>query len=494
MAGAPATFLFRVDAGASLGGGHVMRCLTLADELKRRGGHCVFFTRYEALEIVPRLSRCGHEVNAVKGDEEDLRRSMAQRKLHADWLVIDHYGLQAADETALRRFARRILVIDDLADRPHDCDLLVDATIGRTADSYRGLVPPSARVLAGADYALLRPEFAAMRDAALTRRAQGLPARPRVLVSLGMTDVGAITARVVEALCAQRLDVALDVVVARAAPSMARLGALAAQHSNIRLHHDVANMAELMAACDLAIGAGGQTSLERCALGLPSLILVLADNQRFYAAALAERGAARIVTAEHIAAALADLLTAPAQSKSMAEAALHLCDAKGAARIAELISASPIMFRAALPADSALILRWRNDPVTRKFSRNSAEVSPAEHDAWYAARTSHAGTMHLIATQHGEPCGVVRFDRLADGAAEVNINVAPEHRGRRLGHFILQGAIRHAVQQGFCHTLIAEVREDNGASIWLFERLGFSRGACKEGWIRFHLDANGASL
>lgn len=341
MAGAPATFLFRVDAGARLGGGHVMRCLTLADELARRGGKCVFFTRYEALEIVPRLKRCGHEVNAVNGDEDDVRRSMAQRKLIADWLVIDHYGLGAADETALRRFARRILVIDDLADRAHDCDLLVDATIGRSPEAYRSLVPAHARVLAGADYALLRPEFAALRETALARRAQRLPARPRVLVSLGMTDVGAITAQVVDALCAADLAIDLEVVVARTAPSMARLGALAAAHPFIRLHHDVTNMAELMAACDLAIGAGGQTSLERCAMGLPSLILVLADNQRFYAAALAERGAVVVVSQQsEVQHFLERLIHNQSEISKIIEACRGLLDGLGTQRVANEISHS----------------------------------------------------------------------------------------------------------------------------------------------------------
>lgn len=338
MAAGPSRFLFRVDAGRTLGGGHVMRCLTLADELARRGGTCVFFTNDEALETVPRLQRCGHEVNAVKGNVGHVLNSIAARKIFADWLIVDHYGLQAADDAALRRFARRILVIDDLADRPHDCDLLVDATIGRTADAYRGLVPPHALVLAGADYALLRPEFAAMRERSLARRAHGLPARPRVLVSLGMTDVGAITAQIVEALCAANLPINLEVVVGEAAPSMTRLAALAARHTHLRLHHDLTNMAELMAQCDLAIGAGGQTSLERCALGLPSIILVLADNQRDQVMALEYFQAARHAELNQVRQVLAEFLRDSRHVAEMSRVAATLCDCKGILRAVAAVS------------------------------------------------------------------------------------------------------------------------------------------------------------
>ena len=172
-----------------------------------------------------------------------------------------------ADETALRAPGRRIAVIDDLAERPRDCDLVLDPGYGRTAADYAGLARPGATILTGPRYALVRPQFAAARPAALARRGAG-PVR-RALVSLGLTDVGAVTGQVVEVLAPHLGEVTLDVVLGRGAPSRERLEALAATDPRIVLHVEALDMARLIAAADLGVGAGGSSTWERCCLGLP---------------------------------------------------------------------------------------------------------------------------------------------------------------------------------------------------------------------------------
>lgn len=296
----------RADASPEIGGGHVMRCLTLAHELARRGADVTFLVRPPTLETVPALVASGYPVVDVDDDPQSWCTAISARWPDggADWVIVDSYRIGATEETALRTAARRVMVIDDLANRPHDCDLLLDQNLGRAASDYDGLVPPGATVLAGPRYALLRPEFAAARPAALARRAAAFAAREPVrciLVSLGLTDIGGITAEatqaVLEATSALAEPPAIDVVVGAHAPSLPTLKAIAAGQPQMTVHIDVdgPQMASLMAAADLAVGASGSSSWERCCLGLPTLMLVLADNQRAVAAELARLGAAVVL-------------------------------------------------------------------------------------------------------------------------------------------------------------------------------------------------------
>jgi UDP-2,4-diacetamido-2,4,6-trideoxy-beta-L-altropyranose hydrolase len=296
--GEPLRIAIRVDASPVIGGGHVMRCLTLATALAKRGDDIVFVCAAGTLDVVPALAACGFAVveGADFASAAAIETAVRLRWLDgADWLIFDSYSIDALLERALRGAARRIMVIDDLANRPHDCDVLLDQNLGRRAEDYAGLVPSSCCVLAGTGYALLRPEFAAARTAALARResafTRGQPVA-RILVSLGMTDFGGLTERVVRAVIEANTGAMIDVVLGRGAPSLAALRALAAERHDVVLHVDDADMCQLTADADLAVGAAGSTSWERCCLGLPTIMLVLADNQREVARALVAAGAA----------------------------------------------------------------------------------------------------------------------------------------------------------------------------------------------------------
>src|SRR5207249_4065990 len=184
-----------------------------------------------------------------------------------DVIVVDHYGAGADQETSLRELARSIVVIDDLADRRHACDLLIDPGYGRRREDYADLIGKTCPTLLGPAYALVRPAFAAARPRAQMRRAKREPVR-RALVSLGLTDVGGVTQRVVEALAPHLGDVRLDVVLGAGAPSLDALAALAGKDRRVRLHLDTDEMASLTAAADVAVGAGGSSIWERACVGL----------------------------------------------------------------------------------------------------------------------------------------------------------------------------------------------------------------------------------
>jgi UDP-2,4-diacetamido-2,4,6-trideoxy-beta-L-altropyranose hydrolase len=320
-----------------------MRCLTLAGELKRGGAEVRFAVNSDACRFVPSLEQAGYAVATVA--------TMADTPAwpdRMDAIVCDSYELNSNVERTLRSHASRIVVIDDLADRPHDCDALIDSSWGRSITDYRDLVPAGTLVLTGPRYAPLRSEFAASRHAALIRRSTGA-AVARVLVSMGLTDVGGITARIVTGLLATpvqaRLQAQLDVVIGSLAESRDALEALAHNDRRVRLHIDPPDMARLMTNADLAIGAGGTTTWERCCLGLPTVLVVLADNQRPGAVALERAGAAKIVpaaadanlrTIASLAVGLADNTRA---RTAMAAAAAAIVDGKGVERVCQSILA-----------------------------------------------------------------------------------------------------------------------------------------------------------
>jgi len=335
--GDPARILFFADAGPSVGGGHVMRCLTLASALAAKGAVCGFIATAAAGAILDVFADTTVERVTATGDSAEALSAAAAR-WSAQAMVIDHYGFECGHEARLRDSVRPLLVIDDLR-RRHDCDLVLDSNLGRTAADYPGL-----ETLAGPTFALVRRDFAQRRDAAVARRA--LDQGPqRLLISLGLTDVGAITARVVDVLLPDLGERALDVVLGAAAPSLARLAPLSALDGRVRLHINTQDMPALTAEADLAIGAGGSSVWERCCLGLPALTLVLADNQRPNAQALDTAGAALTLEVdaddfEDQLRAVAGRLTADAALRqTMSKAATRLCDGHGAERVADRLLA-----------------------------------------------------------------------------------------------------------------------------------------------------------
>jgi UDP-2,4-diacetamido-2,4,6-trideoxy-beta-L-altropyranose hydrolase len=319
-----------------------MRCLALAHELARRGNDVTFLFGPGTAETIGALDRSGFAAVTVSGTLGGTLEAL-HRLYHdgLDLLIVDSYAIAAPQHQMFRTCAHTILVIDDLANRSHDCDLLLDQTLGRETSSYETLVPSTCRVLAGSNYALLRPEFAVARRRAFARRVESGEVQ-RILVSLGMTDISGITGKVVRALVAAEPNWALDVVLNSRAQSRAEVVALAASSRNVRLHTDPEAMAGLMLAADLAVGAAGSTSWERCCLGLPTVTVVLAENQNLIAENLARRGAILNVNStgpieEGVSAAVAQLASDNKLRRAMSKAAFGVTDGLGTKRVAEAI-------------------------------------------------------------------------------------------------------------------------------------------------------------
>lgn len=313
------TIVFLPDYGPAVGGGHVMRSLTLARALMEKGARCAFAVGDETARMMRPFAN---------GVEIWPARAWPDRPVVA---VVDNYALTSADEQALARRGVKVAAIDDLG-RDHDCDLVIDPGLGRTAADY----PGRAQVLAGASYALVRPEFLstpAMRQGG------------RVLVSLGLTDVGGITAYVVARLATTSGWEAADVVLGSGAESLEFVREVAAHDPRFTLHVETTAMAELIARADLAIGAGGGSTWERACLGLPTLLLILAENQAPMARRLAAEDAVialDLTDAEFDAIferELERLLNDAALRDRLSAASYGLCDGQGAERVADAILA-----------------------------------------------------------------------------------------------------------------------------------------------------------
>lgn len=327
--------VFRADASERIGGGHVHRCLAIAGAFMERGWACGFATIADSLSTVPALASAGVEVLTLSADGSGEAAAMRARWPNGPaLLLVDHYERDLAFENSLKNWARLLAVLDDIEGRRHAADLLIDPVPGRED----GDVPGGA--LCGPNYAPLRPEWPEWRASSLARnRAERVE---RIVVSLGAVDAENITADVMRSLSGLALPCEIIVVLGSAAPHRAAVEDLAQSDERMRLVVNPPEFARLMAGCDIAIGAAGSTSWERCCLGIPSIAIVVADNQRRNAATLEAAGAAIVgeVTGRWQDALLDGINTLAADGRrrgAMGRAAAALCDGGGAARIADAV-------------------------------------------------------------------------------------------------------------------------------------------------------------
>lgn len=317
-----------------------MRCLTLAGAMEDLGAAVVFLAPPAVASVLAAFAKPKLRKIAAPGPDIDgLVAAGVAAAGDFDIIVFDHYGLGARDHRKIAA-GRRVMVIDDLADRILGADLVLDSGPARRPSDYGGLTPPHARLLIGPSFAPVRPEFADMRSLALARRAAGAPLR-RLLISLGLTDVGGLTGKIVQRLLPRLGEVAVDIVVGSGAPSLSVLQDMAADDPRIVLHINSQAMAQLTLDADAAIGAAGSTTWERCTLGLPTLQVIVADNQRAAATAMAQAGASLVIDwrdgdfESEFDRAMARLLVDTKLRQALSLRAAKLCDGEGAARVAE---------------------------------------------------------------------------------------------------------------------------------------------------------------
>lgn len=347
--------LVRADASPRLGHGHVMRCLSLIRVLQEQGVHCAFASRALPDVLREQLLAIGCRLHALP-DRSVVDQGPAEQPLVAadeladlaaavrdqprwDWLILDHYGLDTEWERGSQAFADRLLVIDDLRERPHGAHLLLDQNLLEAATDAYPVPPgaPSARRLFGPRYALLRPEFARLRLAERPAR----EALPRLLLFFGAGASGGQVLPILEGLL--ELPASFDVVIGGGLAERPALERLALQRTQLRVHCDTPDMAGLIWRADLFLGAGGSITWERACLGLPGLVVALSRNQVAMSQAAAGTGMqdylgeASAVSPAQWRVATRALLDDPERLAGMRARALALCDGVGAQRVARIL-------------------------------------------------------------------------------------------------------------------------------------------------------------
>lgn len=496
--------LFRVDASLTAGLGHVMRCLTLAQELHEHGATVSFISREHPGNLCGLIEERGFSVSRLPAPaadmvfedtpvhaawlgaswQEDARQTLAALDTTAekpDWLVVDHYAIDQRWEAAVASSVTRLMVIDDLADRPHACVLLLDQNLVADFDArYAGKVPATCTLLLGPKYALLQRNYAELHEVGVTPRG---PIR-RIFVFFGGADERNLTGRSLSAFLALgKSDIEVDVVVSAGSPHASAIHRQIQGHENIHLHSNLKSLATLMRQADLAIGAGGTTSWERLCMGLSALVVTLADNQRPIAAELNRRRLIRWlghqddVTEAAFSHALRELL---AQSSLQSEFAsgTQVVDGKGVHRVwAAMVatSTSRLQTRKATLEDESLLLEWANDPTTRANGFSSAQITPQAHGQWFRSRVNNSDDcyLYIVETTGREAIGQVRFER-AEATWVIGYSLAPVFRGRGLGRPLLDAALLQLRKEECDPCVIGEVKTENLASCRVFESLGFS--------------------
>jgi UDP-2,4-diacetamido-2,4,6-trideoxy-beta-L-altropyranose hydrolase len=488
--------LIRTDATEAIGQGHFSRCASLAAALRLEGAAVTLVSASlpPALQAAARAR--GITPIALAGDgaaspgaveaphsraaqESDARAVIAALPAaRFDWVVVDHYRLGAPWEARMRSIAPQIAVIDDLANRAHSCDVLLDQNLRSDQGlAYDGLLGAGCERRLGPRHALLDASFAAARAAGDSVGRDG------ILLSFGSADASGYTLPVLRALLALPLDAALriDVVAGGLNPRAAAIRDFCQGELRTRFHHDTADMAGLLRRAVLYIGAGGSSSWERCCLGVPGIVVAASPNQEAVCAALAEAGSHRYlgpaaaVAPEAMAHAAASLLAEHAQRDRQSKISRGLVDGLGARRMAARMARGTVALRPAGPDDAARVLEWRNHPEVRRHSADGAAISAADHRTWFARVLQDKSRDLLIGEDRLGPLGVLRYDVAAD-SANVSIYLVPQRIGKGAGAALLASGERWlARQRGTLAEITATVEPANGASIRMFEEAGYRR-------------------
>ncbi len=473
------TLLVRADAGRATGTGHVMRCLALAEGWLDRGGAVVFIGETGSRSLAARLRSNGIEpidLGSEPGSDEDAHHTCkVAGSSGARWVVLDGYMFSSRYQALVQREGFKVLVVDDNGDAgPYHAELILNQNIHAHASLYER--SPSTRLLLGPRYALLRREFRHWRHWRRT-----VPADIRsLLVTLGGSDPANLTARVVGALrpIGERGS-QIKVVLGPANPHASLLRRELASFRNLYLLHAPPDMPSLMAEADIAVSAAGSTCWELAFMGLPSILLAVAENQRTLAGLLARLGCAtdlgwhEAIRPREVSSAVESLASDLRARERMAVAGPSLVDGEGVDRAVMWLRGIPLRVRPVRVHDCRLLWTWVPDAEVR--SASSAQLSTFEAYArWFEQKMGDSNCVLLLGVDPDDrPVGQIRFELDAQGEASVEVSVAREAVWSDLGTALIREGIRELRRRRQVAVIHAAVRPDNPPTIRAFEASGF---------------------
>lgn len=473
--------IIRTDSSQRIGIGHLMRCLTLAESLAKQGIKIDFICRDLANDCSFLAEQKGFVVHKLKGSSaSDAKLTInicKQISRSIDWLIVDSYALDESWEKQLRPYVKKIMVVDDLANRKHDCDLLLDQNFYENMEiRYDNLVPMTCMKLLGPKFVLLRDEFAQQKTKLRIRNGQ----INRILIYFGGSDLRNLTEIAIEAIkLLNRKDIVTDVIVGVMHKEKANLEKYCVELPNFNFHYQPDNMAELMMNADLAIGAGGTTTWERCCMGLPTIVIPIADNQIAITQNMATNGYVLAVDTDKVMIAsvlhqlLVSLISCPNLVYFMAKRNMSLIDGIGIKRIMRNMFPHNIKIRRAIDTDCANVFKWRNASENRRYSFNNELIDFDTHLKWFNKIINDDHEILLIGEKHNDPIGVLRY-KIDNDCAEVSVYLVPDNYGYGYGESLLK------IGNDWIHEYLPDVRRviasvipDNERSRITFIKAGF---------------------
>lgn len=498
--------IIRADASLHIGSGHIMRCLVLAEALKCDGYHVVFATRPQQGDLIALIKQRGFAVYELTqpihwqkpsstadyaawlqlnedDDADDCASIFNNAEQNIELVITDHYGIGARWHKKIKSIYHcKVLAIDDLV-RKHSADLIIDQTLFRNPAEYT-VLNPEAKVLTGTQYAIINNKFAKHHLTQLNVE-RSLSDTPRILLSMGGIDGSNVTLQVLNVINdAFVIKPNITVLLSQRAPYYSQVSAFSQQHSDWVTHINfVDDMAQLMCEHDIAIGAPGSTSWERACIGLPSIIIALAENQNTICQQLAKVNAAISLALQDIEAGFMSAYNQLLNNyQTMRKTNLQLCDGKGVKRIikqlSDLTSTSHCLYllRVAKHADIRQVYEWQCEPETRRYALNQATPNWEDHKHWMTNKLSDSNDVFYILELNEKQqskavisVGGVRLDYTANNTYTISIFIAPEYFGRGIAKFALK---QIDIQHPFV-TINAVVLKDNIASQRLFSQAGY---------------------
>jgi UDP-2,4-diacetamido-2,4,6-trideoxy-beta-L-altropyranose hydrolase len=472
--------LVRADATVTSGTGHAMRCLALAQAWQDAGGEVVFAMAQSTAAVRARLQSEQIKIVAIDaepGSDFDAQQTITMTRFHnAEWVVVDGYDFNA-DYVSELQTVRPVLLLNDNGETDfYSADLVLNQNIHADADMYVKRSPHT-RLLLGPRFTLLRNEFAAYQHWVRKFPDRGT----RLLLTMGGSDPKDLTPSVLSALTNLSIDdLQIRVIVGGSAGNWSAVAEIVEKFpGRVELMSNVVNMAELMAWADLAIAGAGTTCWEMCLLGLPAILVVVAENQRLIAEHLTRVGAAVAVgpaesfDCTFLAQITAELLEDKPRRLKMSQLARELVDGLGRDRVRAALLDRELSLRPVRENDCRLLFEWADDPRTRTASFHSAVIPWEDHARWFAEQLQDPNSIIYIGENAaGEPVGLVRF-KIHGHSAVLSVNVAPNFRGEGWGRELIAFSTHALVRASSVRRIDAFVKPDNYASVRLFEASGF---------------------
>jgi UDP-2,4-diacetamido-2,4,6-trideoxy-beta-L-altropyranose hydrolase len=473
--------LIRADGGIQMGIGHIMRCLALGQAWQDKGGQAAFLMAGASSALVSRLTSEGMELprlHARPGSDEDaLETAAIARSMGATWVVVDGYHFGSAYQQRVRDGGSSLLVIDDYGHTDHyRCDIVLNQNLHADESLYSHRESQT-ELLLGPRYALLRREFCRWQGWKRTIAETAT----KVLVTLGGSDPDNATLKVIEALrndSGSRMKSV--VVVGDCNPNYQAIETAAQKHST-EVMRGVTDLPALMAWADVAVSAGGTTCWELAFMGLPSLLLILAENQRASVEELDKLGVAKkigwhsSITSSEMAQHINSLSLSPLTRNVMSSRGSAMIDGLGAVRVISHMQGCNITLRRARESDCRLLWDWANDATTRAFSFSSTPISWEEHREWFASKLdSSSCILYIIIDSDQAPVGQLRCD-ICQNEATVSISLDKRFRGMGYGSTALKEGTRELFSDSSANLIHAYVKSDNESSLHAFTKAGFQQ-------------------